>query len=615
MVKYYQVYKFIEKVRILKKKIQKQFLLYYLLFSVCPLLLLSVFSYYNVKVNSENQLISSMMYDLKQSQASLDEIYTRVIKYTDIVSNSKEFYEVMDYMSSEVETGNYDAAQYAGVSHLDSLLKSLFATDSSLAQVLVFIQGRCVYSYNSYFSIMTDQHNDPILQIANTSSITYWIGNYQDPFGYFKGNYTIALKDIKSIFTGTPNQSACQFVILLNQSTVNSLLNNSTHYPGSMVAVFDTKDQLLAISDQSAKNVETAYKTISSLQVESLKEKGNVQSQRYGNNMLISSVSKLSGWKMLQLVPKRYVENASRFIVIVTLLLIAGLILLMSGFSFLMSRKFLMPIRRLANAMKEVGDKNFSIAVPNSMDNEIGQIYSGFNEMVANLDQLFKKTVEKENQKRLYHINMLKYQINPHFLYNTLSSVRYLAISQKDDRTAEMLLVLSRLFRNTLGNSNDQIPLYIEINNIKDYLYLQQVRYDNRLTVIYQIEDSADSLLVPSMILQPLAENSITHGLNGKLNSCCYSEIKISASIIEDRLVICIRDNGIGILEDKLCTILQSEAETEVVTSHIGIINIHRRIRLQYGEPYGITLKSEAGKYTCAQILLPVIRNEQEDLL
>ncbi|MBW7453021.1 histidine kinase [Paenibacillus sepulcri] len=596
----------------IKTKIQTQFFLYYLFLSVIPLLALSYYSYYNIKTNTQQDLVNTISFDMRQSQSSLDNLYTRFQKYTDILSNSTTFYNAVISTSNDMKNGKIQQAKYSGAINLDPQIKSLFATDDVISAAMVVIDGRVVYSYKDFVSIMNNFKDNPIIVNTKNTPNMHWFSNQSSPFGLFDGNYTIITKNIYDIIGNNPTESICQFVILINQQKITDLLNDHLRFADSIIRVIDENGNMIAGNDSVPQTSEEHFNKI----IQQMPSDQNSTHTKYIDNYLVlQSFSATSNWHIVQLSPAKHVTKASSSIIFFTIFLIAGLLIIMFLFSFFISKEIILPIKRLAHAMKKVGEKNIKIEIVQHSKNEIGEIISGFNQMVKRIDNLFTLTIEIEGKKRKSEIDMLKYQINPHFLYNTINSIRFSAMNHKDEITATMLVTLSRLLRNTLSHTSHVIQWGEEIQNIKDYIILQQLRYDNQLNVAYNIGENTQYLFVPHMILQPIVENSIMHGLNQKLNSGDFASVIISSYLKDNHIhIISVYDNGVGIADSIMENILEHNSTIVSDSLQIGLVNIHKRIRLQYGEPYGIELESAAGEYSNVKIILPVLKNIEDEL-
>ncbi|QAY66971.1 sensor histidine kinase [Paenibacillus protaetiae] len=592
----------------MKTTIQTQFFVYYLFLSVIPLLALSYYSYASIKTNAEQELVNTISFDVRQSQSSLDNLYTRFQKYTDIISNSTTFYNSVISIASDIQTGNMQQAIYTGAMNLDPQIKSLFATDDDIAAALVVIDGRPVYSYKDFISINNHFDQNPIIANTINTPNMHWFSSQSNPFGLFDGEYTVITKNVYDIMGYNPKESLCQFIILVRQQRITDILNSHLRLADSMVSVMDDSHTIIASNMDGTAASSARFRDITN-RIPS--GRSGQDTQYIGRYLVLQSFSNVSSWHIIQLSPSRLVTKASSSIILFTVVLIISLLLVMFLFSYFISKEIILPIKRLAHAMKKVGEKNIVISIAKHSRNEIGEIINGFNQMVRRIDNLFKLTIEIEGQKRKSEIDMLKYQINPHFLYNTINSIRFSAMNHQDEVTAGMLVTLSRLLRNTLSHSDLAIQLQQEIQNIDDYIQLQQLRYNNLLHVEYRIDDQTRFLYVPHMILQPIVENAILHGLSQKLNSGEYAGIVISSQLTDNFIhVISVYDNGIGIPNAMLERILEQDASTIVSDSlHIGLVNIHKRIRLQYGEPYGIELESAEGLYANVRIVLPVLKH------
>jgi two-component system sensor histidine kinase YesM len=594
----------------IKAKIQYQFFIYYLFLSVIPLLALSYYSYYNIKTNAQKELVNTISFDMRQSQSSLDDLYTRFQKYMDILSNSTTFYSFVLTALSDIKHGDIQHAKYTGTMSLDPQIKSLFATDDVISAAMVVIDGRVVYSYKSFVSVTNDFKNNPIIASTEASPNMRWFSNQFAPFGVFEGKYSIITKNIYNIMGNNPSESLCQIILLVNQQTMNDLLGNQIRFADSIVRVLDMDNTVIAGNDHVFPISDHRIASMTQ-QIPLTQTLDNIS--YIDNFFVLQNKSNVTNWRIVQLSSSKHVTEASSAIILFSTILVIALLMLMILFSFFISKEILLPIKRLANAMKKVGEVNIKMTVAPNSKNEISQIASGFNQMVERIDNLFGHTIEIERQKRKSEIDMLKYQINPHFLYNTINSIRFSAMKHKDEITAHMLVTLSRLLRNTLSHPSNVIALREEMQNIQDYMLLQQLRYDNQLHVEYQIEEHTSHLLVPHMILQPIVENSIMHGLNHNLNTGAKASIILSSYLKNNTtLVLSVLDNGIGIASSVIDHLLDHQSSIHSESLRIGFVNIHKRIRLQYGEPYGIEIESETGSFTNVQIILPV-RNNMED--
>ncbi|UKS29484.1 hypothetical protein LOZ80_11335 [Paenibacillus sp. HWE-109] len=230
----------------IKTKIQTQFILYYLFLSVIPLIALSYYSYYNIKTNTQKELVNSISFDMRQIQSSLDNLYTRFQKYTDILSNSTVFYNAVVTTSNEIKKGDFKQAKYFAAINLEPQLKSLFATDEVISAALVVIDGRVVYSYKDFVSIVNNYKDNPIIRNTEDTPNMHWFSKQDNPFDSFEGEYTIVTKNIYDILGNNPTYSICQFIILIKQQKMSEILDTHLRYADSLIRVIDENDNIIA---------------------------------------------------------------------------------------------------------------------------------------------------------------------------------------------------------------------------------------------------------------------------------------------------------------------------------------------------------------------------------
>ncbi|KIL41595.1 C50 carotenoid epsilon cyclase [Gordoniibacillus kamchatkensis] len=266
--------------------------------------------------------------------------------------------------------------------------------------------------------------------------------------------------------------------------------------------------------------------------------------------------------------------------------------------SFTLSRRLSMPIRQLQGSMKQLEKGNLDIRSDIHSTDEIGQLGRTFNIMVGKIRELMEQIIAGEELKRRSEMKLLQAQINPHFLYNTLDSIIWMAERQKSAEVVQMTSSLSKLFRAIINKSEDMIPIRLELEHVSNYLLIQKMRYKNKLDYRIDVDPRIWHCKVSKIVLQPLVENAIYHGIKNKPG---LGEITISGHEAEGVIVLKVTDNGIGIPPDKLEQMGKRQANP---SGGIGVPNVGERIRL-LGDDYGVAVKSEAGIGTEVTLVLP----------
>lgn len=234
--------------------------------------------------------------------------------------------------------------------------------------------------------------------------------------------------------------------------------------------------------------------------------------------------------------------------------------------------------------------------------------FFGHQALARQVDRLLREAVTNVEEKRKAQLQALQFQINPHFLYNTIGSVRLLALKNGDEDVAQSLRVLGRLLRNTTSNTDQLVTVEEEVGNLEDYLRLLQVRYKNRIKVSLQIDDRVRPALIPLMLLQPLVENSVLHGLNNRLNrDDGDGSLIIRGAATGGILQFDVTDNGEGMTEAQIREAMACPSLSVAKRGHIGIRNIHDRIVYNFGTEFGLTIQSKMGRYTKVTLRLPIV--------
>ncbi len=287
--------------------------------------------------------------------------------------------------------------------------------------------------------------------------------------------------------------------------------------------------------------------------------------------------------------------------------------------AFFLNRFIMEPIHKLSNKIDGISTGDFSRDNTIEWNHELGQIGRGINNMSGNIITLMEKRVSDEKQKKDLEYQILQSQINPHFLYNTLNSIKWMATIQNAGGIADMTTALARLLKNVSKGTASMIPLREELDLIKDYFLIQQYRYGGSVTIEYQIQsDELYNCQIHRFSLQPIIENALFHGIEPK---GAAGRIIVSAEAEEiageKGLMIRVTDNGIGMSEEMIEKVLREDTDSHNKTEffrHVGISNVNKRIQYDFGSEYGITITSRQGEFTTMTIRLPYVLFTEKQL-
>ncbi len=289
-------------------------------------------------------------------------------------------------------------------------------------------------------------------------------------------------------------------------------------------------------------------------------------------------------------------------------ILISMIILFISFAFFLLialstNRFITAPLYRLMNAMKkpETGDFNHANVTP--YHDEIGQLQNAYNDMVDKIQQLLEAKVSEQKRLRKAELNILQEQIKPHFLYNSLGAISYLVTSQQNEKAYDLIISLSEYYRESLSKGNKIIPLSTEIHIVKNYLKLLKVRFPDIFHDEYELQEDVLACQIPRLILQPLVENSLYHGI---IPTCDYGIIKISAYTEKDHLILRISDNGVGMSEAKLENIWNAGPDS--ASRSFGLKGTIERMQIFYETQDICTIDSRPDEGTTITFFIPTAR-------
>lgn len=291
-----------------------------------------------------------------------------------------------------------------------------------------------------------------------------------------------------------------------------------------------------------------------------------------------------------------------------SMIIICMLLAMIFGMFFyrIQKKRIIEPIIHLSRDVSLFHEGQYAIGSYSDANDEIAVLNNNFIEMGNYIQDLIERVYKSQLREKEAQLQYLQSQINPHFLYNTLDSMRWMAVKEQQYDLAEQIEALSSLFKHALNQGKKMTTVEKEVQHLKDYLTIQENRFGSRIQAEIVLEEGLASCKVLNLVLQPLVENAIVHGLEGKIEGGCVSvHIKRSG---EDILYL-VEDNGIGTDQEKINKSLEERVDTH---NALALDNINQRIKCQYGEKYGIHFHSELGVGTLVEVRMPL---EGEDAL
>ncbi|WP_286732068.1 sensor histidine kinase [Intestinimonas sp. UBA1698] len=317
-----------------------------------------------------------------------------------------------------------------------------------------------------------------------------------------------------------------------------------------------------------------------------------------------------TGWKLVGVVPADNIWDNYGQLLLFFLFVVLFSIFLLVFVNLHLSERISVPIKTLERAVKELEAGREEVDIDVSGPYEIEHLGHSIRSMVSTMRHLMDDIIEQEAQKRRSELDVLQSQINPHFLYNTLDSVVWMTENGRTDEAILMVTSLARFFRISLSRGSNIIPIADELEHARHYLTIQKMRYKNKFSAVIAAEDGVEGLYTIKLIVQPILENAIYHGM-------AYAdgdgEIAVRARRDGEDVVIEVADNGPGMPEETVERLLDQSYAAAPGTkgSGIGLRNVHQRIRLTFGEEYGLAIHSEPDAGTTVCIRLPVLEGPE----
>lgn len=393
------------------------------------------------------------------------------------------------------------------------------------------------------------------------------------------------------------NTTQFTFYINVDQRQFNQMLKDMKGSINSLSYMMDDKRQPLAFSEAlSDEFFEGVNQQITDIGQEKEIQIGR---ERY---LAVSQNMKEVGWSFISLVPVS--EVYGKLSRIRQLLFWIGIvtILIILFFGFYMNRLIYVPMNKLIETMNQNrtgGPVTCGVA---GQKDEFGEIAANFNELIIQQYDLNRKLIQQEGLTKNAEIRFLQSQINPHFLYNILDTIHWMARMGENEAVEKTTLALSRFYRSSLNNGREIIPLKESLQMVLSYFEIQKVRFHNRIELIVEIEESIEGVLVPKRIFQPLMENAINHGIAG-----CERRgiLMISGVDLGEEVKLIVEDNGVGLPEESVDKINREiEAGDFDTPGNYALKNLNSQIKILYGPEYGLKLESSPGRGTTVTVTI-----------
>jgi two-component system, sensor histidine kinase YesM len=596
-----------------RNSIQFKIQFYLTMFSLLPLLVIGIISYSTSKAAIDNKVRDYSRQSISQTAENIE--FT-LNSYKDslmqIISNPN----VISSLKSVLRDGDKSEKNDGSLSDLALTTKlAYYIATTQEVQTISFISPKYYLEGTYYCGDDVLKGNSSYFKkvMANNNSFT-WFSTRAGTYGYQDsqkvnvfslGKQVHNLDDMRSL-----NLSA---IIDIREDKLSDICSKANE--GNLINqcfIIDENGMIIADPDKSMlyKNISELFNRDDILKIMGKTDQISSFETKYMNESVVANSLKLkvNNWRVIDIIKKEYLYKESNGVIKIICIAAIACIIFSSVFSAFIATGISRPLKNMSKIMRKVVKGNLNEKIDLNRNGrtteEVIVLQESYNFMISKIQELLDKVYEEQNNKRVAEIKALEAQINPHFLYNTLDAIKWTALLQKATNTAEMANMLSRLLHISLGKGNETIRLEEEIEHVQCYLGIQKFRFNFNIDVRFHIDEGTKQLKVPKIILQPIIENSILHGLADKHEG---GIIDINCSILEGKVNIEIIDNGCGFDMNESGIIAKSELKSGEVFSGIGIANVEERIKLICGRQYGIKIESKIDQGTKVQISLPIM--------
>lgn len=575
-----------------------QLVVFSLLASLVPILIISIFLFYKLDITAQtetkayheqitSQYMKNIEEKLQQYQNSLEVIANNTVILNTLTDETLNPYDRGELVSKEVDNSLLLEMQsevrncmvYSRVQNC-KVYGSRASMMQQASREVWYLQERAME--DDWFSYFALKDSEPILSLVKDIEALDTEHLSRSQLGIIK--LDVAMKRLFVPAATEDDESATYDVIVYkDQGEDAKILYQTVKNNGSEILKKYWEDTV-SQKDGANSNGQISTYTVDGQTLED-----------YGLNLLFLFDNQDSWQKRVEIIET-----------ILPLLLL--LIVTVTGLIYWYSKDFSSRLELLVKKFRRAETGDLSVGEEISGSDEIVVLDQQFNRMLKKLDQLIKTSYVQELENKEAQLKNLQLQINPHFLYNTLETISSIAAVKQVFVVCDICGKLGEIFRYSLGKDyGEMVPLEQEMKHIKNYMFIQEIRHGDRLQVFYNIDVDAAHMYIPRFILQPIVENAISHGL-GNLTS--VGTLEISAFEKKDRLYIQIEDDGEGMDQEKVAEIVRfiNTAKPVEGKKNIGIRNVNQRIKLACGEQYGITIESTPYQGSRFTIQLPIMR-------
>lgn len=595
--------KFINNIR-LKNKLN----ITYIVLIIVPIVIMSIFYYQmSSSIVIENAEESSLKV-VKNNNSLINLKFNKILESSDAITLDRDLYEIFN----KSNIYNYNSLELIS---LDKKINSILFKYFNYSDVYSTHIITNYYNFGSgKIPIPKDYYYQSQLYMIgkNAEGALRWVPTYrfiniynEEELNDSNLEYKYLFSAVKIINNLNPdnirfekanvNEGKPLLIINFKPTLFNEVVENSNKYKDSKYYVFSKEGNVIYSTNM---NDLADVKRTKWLQEITKNKSGKIITEVDGKkSILCFDTMESTGWISVSIVPVSSILDGLSNIRYFIICLGIGLIVISSICAHYISKSITKPIDKLLIAIKKMGQGNFHTKVEVKRNDEIGNLIMKFNEMDSKILNLIEENYLSRIREKEATIMALNIQLNPHFLYNTLNIINWIAIEKEEKDISKMIVNLSSMLQYTAHNNEEISDFKTDLDWLRKYIFIMQNRFEDKFEVQYEIDKEMDLYKVPKLFLQPFVENCIIHGFESIETG---GILKIKGKVIKSNACFIIEDNGKGMSQEKIKEIMGKS------TKRIGISNVNSRIQLMYGEKYGVYIKSQENLGTKIIIKLPL---------
>lgn len=554
------------------------------------------FYYYNTNYHlQEKQLIENTSSNIDYIQSNINRMLMRCEEFADKIYFDDKITKTLtrDYSSSK-NYYNLDSDLVDAINNISLYLDNDIISKYIRGIIIKGNNGNLIkYGEDADYIDVKQLSEMKWFQKDKNNTSVEWAAMIENNSPVSQDNYQIPfVRQLISIYSG---QNVGWLFVSVSPSIVEDVVKDYELSSGDILLVCDKEKKCIYSNQQN-------FFGKSVTNILDLNDNSKPISWNGQKWFAVDNYSEDSGFTVIQLMNYEVFQEQSKILMRSTVIVLFIILVVIFFLIMLLSNILTKPLSNIIKRMKIIGEGDFSVDRSIEGDDEIGTLGKGINKLSQSVASLMEQMRKEEAMKKELEYKTLQSQINPHFVYNVLNSIKIMAKLQSADSIYTMVESFGDLLKEVSKGVDDKITIEQEFALLEKYVYLQKIRKKGLIRTEYTIEPGCENGLIIKFLLQPLVENAILHGFEKKKG---MEIIKISASRQDENLLVRICDNGVGMTEEEIEKLFENNEVKKSQYNQIGIKNIQERIKILYGPQFGLSYESELNKYTTVSVLLP----------